>query len=74
MTTLNLTSKSNVSDVAVNNDHSIEREVSALAIGIILVMSAIIGIWGISCLVSGFAGTSGIAEFANSWVSAITGL
>jgi hypothetical protein len=46
---------------------------SKLGIGIIMSMAAIVGVWGITCLISGLANT-GLHEVGRSLITAITGI
>ena len=41
--------------------------------GIIMVLAALIGIWGIACLIGGIANSGGVAELLNGYISAVTG-
>ena len=52
----------------------VEYRVSKTAIGIIAVLSAFIGIWGLVCLASGFLMCSDLIELGSNWFSAIMGL
>ena len=47
---------------------------SKLGIGIIMVMAAFVGVWGLACLVGGLASTNSFQEIGRSLVMAITGM
>lgn len=47
---------------------------SRLAITVIISMSACVGIWGIACLVSGLAQSSGLQETGRALIMALTGM
>lgn len=47
---------------------------SRLGLGIIMIMAAFIGIWGVACLVSGLASAGSFHEVGRSLVTAITGM
>jgi hypothetical protein len=50
-----------------------EREsVDQIGIGIIAILSALIGTWGVACLISGIA-QYGIVEVVKGWISAVMG-
>jgi hypothetical protein len=48
------------------------HDASQVGVGIIAVLAALIGIWGIACLIGGFAG-EGVLEMVNGYISAVTG-
>lgn len=48
------------------------RDASEVGIGIITILAALIGIWGIACLFGGIA-QSGFGELINGYISAVTG-
>jgi len=53
--------------------HTQEHEsIDQIGIGIIGVMSALIGTWGVACLISGIA-QYGIAGVIRGWFSAVMG-
>ena len=43
-------------------------------IGIIMVMAAFVGVWGLACLIGGLASTNSFQEIGRSLVMAITGM
>ena len=47
---------------------------SKLGIGVIMVMAAFVGVWGLACLVGGLASTNSFQEIGRSLVMAITGM
>jgi hypothetical protein len=47
---------------------------SKLGLGIIMIMAAFVGIWGVACLIGGLSSTSGIHELGRSLVTALTGM
>jgi hypothetical protein len=49
---------------------NISAGVSQFWMGLIIVMSALIGVWGFLCLVSGLSG-GGFAAMARGWLAAI---
>lgn len=49
------------------------RDASEVGMGVILVLAALIGIWGIVCLFGGIVNSGGIGELLNGWLSAVTG-
>jgi len=51
----------------------VTREVSEVGMGAILVLAALIGIWGFACLMGGIVNGGGITELANGWMSAVAG-
>lgn len=46
---------------------------SRLGIGIIIAMSAFVGIWGTTCLINGLANAGSISEIGSGLITAITG-
>ena len=47
---------------------------SKLGLGIIMVMGAFVGVWGVACLISGLAGAEGFHEVWRSLITAFTGM
>ncbi len=48
------------------------NDASQVGIGVIAVLAALIGIWGIACLIGGIA-NEGILEMFNGYINAVTG-
>jgi len=53
---------------------AIGEGVSQAGVGVILTLAAMIGIWGIACLVGGMARMGGVVELARAWMTAVTGV
>lgn len=49
------------------------RDTSEIGMGIIMVLAALIGIWGIACLIGGIVNGGGVGELLNGYISAVTG-
>lgn len=47
---------------------------SKLGIGIIMVMAAFVGVWGLACLIGGLASTNSFQEVGRGLLMAITGM
>ena len=47
---------------------------SKLGLGIIMVMAAFVGVWGVACLVGGLASTESFHEIGRSLITAFTGM
>jgi len=47
---------------------------SKLGIGIIMVMAAFVGVWGLACLIGGLASTGSFQETGRGLLMAITGM
>jgi hypothetical protein len=47
---------------------------SKLGLGVIMVMAAFVGIWGVACLVGGLASTENFSEIGRSLITAFTGM
>lgn len=47
--------------------------VNQVGIGVIGVLSALIGTWGIACFIGGIC-QYGIADFIKGWISAVAGM
>lgn len=52
----------------------LEFRISKTVIGIIAILSAFIGIWGLVCLTAGCLMSGDLIELGANWFSAITGL
>jgi hypothetical protein len=48
------------------------RDASEVGIGVITVLAALIGIWGIACLIGAVA-NEGLLEMVQGYISAVTG-
>jgi hypothetical protein len=64
----------NASARAHSDAVDLEFKISKTALGIIAVLSAFIGIWGLVCLTSGFLMSSDIFELGSNWFTAVMGL
>ncbi|KPK00637.1 MAG: hypothetical protein AMJ60_00405 [Desulfobacterales bacterium SG8_35] len=47
---------------------------SKLGLGVIMVMAAFVGIWGVACLIGGLASSGSFQEIGRSLVTAFTGM
>ena len=47
---------------------------SKLGLGVIMVMAAFVGIWGVACLVVGLASAGSFREIGRSLITAFTGM
>jgi hypothetical protein len=47
---------------------------SRLGLGIIMVMAAFVGIWGVACLIGGLASAGSFGEIGRSLITAFTGM
>jgi hypothetical protein len=58
----------------VSTVNKMGRDVAEVGVGVIAVLAAMIGIWGIACLFGGIVQGGGIAELVNGFISAVTGV
>jgi len=47
---------------------------SKLGLGIIMIMAAFVGVWGVACLIRGLASTASFHEVGRSLITAFTGM
>ena len=47
---------------------------SKLGLGVIMVMAAFVGIWGVACLIGGLASAGSFQEIGRSLITAFTGM
>jgi len=47
---------------------------SRLGLGVIMIMAAFVGIWGVACLVSGLASAGSFQAVGRSLITALTGM
>ena len=47
---------------------------SKLGLGVIMIMAAFVGIWGVACLIGGIASADGFQEIWRSLMTAATGM
>ncbi len=55
-----------------NNHTNVKDETSRTALGIGIAMAALIGLWGVACLIGGIA-SSGIGGIVVGYIKAVTG-
>ena len=56
------------------DQEAISEGVSQVGIGIIMVLAALIGLWGIGCLVGGVSASNGVVELMRNWLGAVSGM
>ena len=49
------------------------RDAAEVGLGVIMVLAALIGIWGFACLFGGIVQGGGVGELVNGFLSAVTG-
>ncbi len=54
-------------------EENIAESASQVGIGVIMTLAALIGIWGLACLVGGVT-DNGVMELARGWLTAVTGM
>ena len=47
---------------------------SKLGLGIIMIMAAFVGIWGVACLIGGLASSDSFHEIGRGLITALTGM
>ena len=47
---------------------------SRLGLGVIMIMAAFVGIWGVACLIGGLTSTESFHEVGRSLITAFTGM
>lgn len=57
-----------------NETIDLEFKISKSAIGVIAILSALIGIWGFLCLATGCIMSGNLLELGSEWFSAVMGL
>jgi len=57
-----------------NEAIDLDYKISKTAIGVIAILSALIGIWGFLCLATGCIMSGNLLELGSEWFSAVTGL
>ncbi len=59
----------------VGIDHEAVAEgVSQAGMGIIVVLTALIGAWGLACLIGGLGKSAGLLEVTRGWLTAVSGM
>lgn len=64
--------KTGSTGLEISSVDKLTRDASEVGIGIVTILAALIGIWGIACLIGGVA-NGGLLELVNGYISAITG-
>jgi hypothetical protein len=65
--------KSGSAGLEITSIDKMTNDASQVGMGVIMVLAALIGIWGIACLVGGIANSGGIGELLNGYFAAVTG-
>ena len=60
-------------DIGRVEQENIAESASQVGIGVIMTLAALVGIWGLACLVGGIA-NNGLVEMARGWLAAVTGM
>ncbi|MFC1837120.1 hypothetical protein ACFLYW_00365 [Thermodesulfobacteriota bacterium] len=47
---------------------------SKLGLGIIMIMAAFVGVWGVACLIGGLSSTQSFQELGRNLITAFTGM
>ncbi len=50
-----------------------ELETSKVAMGVLGTLAALIGIWGLACLIGGIASCENLLDLGRAWFAAVTG-
>ena len=61
-------------DTDISEVADLELGNSKLGLGIIMIMAAFVGVWGVACLISGLASTGSFHEVGRSLFTAFTGM
>lgn len=61
-------------DLAGIDHEAVAEGASQAGMGIIVVLAALIGAWGLACLVGGLGNSTGLLEMARGWMTAVTGM
>jgi hypothetical protein len=57
-------------ETAVSYDLSNSR----LGLGVIMAMSGLVGIWGVTCIINGLATAANVTEVSRGLITAVTGI
>ena len=61
-------------DTDISEVADLELGNSKLGLGVIMIMAAFVGIWGVACLIKGLASTGSFYEVGRSLFTAFTGM
>ena len=61
-------------DVGRLEQEDIAEGISLVGIGIIKTLAALVGVWGLACLIGGVAKSGSLMEMAQGWLTAVTGM
>ena len=67
------TERAGSAGLEITSIDKLTRDASEVGMGIIMVLAALIGIWGIACLVGGIVNSGGVAELMNGYFSSVSG-
>ncbi|MHB8809011.1 MAG: hypothetical protein ACYC9M_03230 [Desulfobulbaceae bacterium] len=65
--------KTGSAGLEISSIDKMTRDASEVGMGVIMVLAALIGIWGIACLIGGIANSGGVGELMNGYLAAVTG-
>ncbi len=74
MNTINFSNTDSDTSIDQTQHNVVEEEISNVSMSVIVIMAALIGVWGIACLIGGLSGPDGLIGFGQGWISAVTGL
>ena len=49
-------------------------EASQVAMGVLMAAAALVGVWGVACLIGGIAKSGSLLELGRGFISAVTGM
>ena len=65
--------KSGSAGLEITSIDKMTRDASEVGMGVIMVLAALIGIWGVACLIGGMVNSGGVGELLSGYFSAVTG-
>ncbi len=51
----------------------INKDVSEVSMGVIIAFAALIGVWGVACIVGGIVNSGGLTELMSGYITAVSG-
>lgn len=61
-------------DLVELDQEAVVEGISQAGMGIIVVLAALIGAWGLACLIGGLGKSAAILDAARGWLTAVSGM
>ena len=56
------------------DSEAITEGISQTGLGVLTALAALVGMWGVACLIGGLSESHGVMELIRGWMTAVTGM